>query len=231
MQAKWAFRWGWVLVMVCLVGCQPAVAIVADLELPIIANFATDLPPTFTATPTITATPSPTATPTPTPTPTPRTFTVAAVGDVMLGREVALTARRLDDPIWPFRYTAERLRAADLTLGNLENPIVENCWVRNHTFVLCAPPSMVEGLTYAGFDVLSLANNHRTDYNDKGIDETRQFLEQAGIAMVLEEEGAVFEVNGVRVGVMGFDDTLQYFPFERIRPAIEATNPPYASKL
>ena len=195
---------------------------VADLELPILASIVTDLPPTFTATPTITATPSPTATAPPTPTPTPRTFTVAAVGDVMLGREVALTTRRLDDPTWPFHYTAERLRSADLTLGNLESPIVENCWVRNHTFVLCGPSSMVAGLEYAGFDVLSLANNHRTDYDDKGIAETRQFLEQAGIAMVLDEEGAVFEVNGVRVGVMGFDDTLQYFPFERVRPAIEA---------
>lgn len=170
-----------------------------------------------------TATPFPNGTP-PLPPPLPlRTVTIAAVGDIMLGREVALTSQRLDDYTWPFHATADQLSAADLTLGNLESVIVENCWIRNRTFILCAKPAAIEGLTYAGFDALSLANNHRFDYNQSGIDESITHLEAAGIAPVIDDRPAIFEVNDMTIGVMGFDDTLQYFEYDRLQPAIADT--------
>lgn len=170
-----------------------------------------------------TATPFPNGTPPLPPPPAPRTATIAAVGDIMLGREVALTSQRLTDYTWPFQATADQLAAADLTLGNLESVIVENCWVRNHTFILCAKPTALEGLTYAGFDALSLANNHRFDYNQSGLDETITHLTSAGIAPIIDDRAAIFEVNAMTIGVMGFDDTLQYFEYERLQPAIANT--------
>ncbi|HBI56691.1 MAG TPA: hypothetical protein DDY38_07685 [Firmicutes bacterium] len=35
-----------------------------------------------------------------------------------------------------------------------------------------APPEAIAGITYAGFNVVSLANNHILDYHHEGMQET-----------------------------------------------------------
>jgi poly-gamma-glutamate synthesis protein (capsule biosynthesis protein) len=109
--------------------------------------------------------------------------TIAAVGDVMLGRYVGQRIAKLG-PTYPFSATTALL-AADLTLGNLESPLTARrapALLRPGPYRLPADPAAVAGLTAAGFDALSLANNHGLDAGPEGIREASETLESAGIA-------------------------------------------------
>jgi hypothetical protein len=170
---------------------------------------------------TATATPSPTPTPTATP-PQPVGLSVVMVGDVMLGRMVNVTSIERGDFTWPFQETVDVLRAADLTIGNLETPVVTDCPPNEVSMLFCADPRAVEGLSWAGFDGMSLANNHRRDKEDAGVEETIGYLQAAGIDPFFDEMVMIREVRGLRVGVMGFEDVDRALNIEDVLPAVEA---------
>ena len=101
-------------------------------------------------------------------TPASKIITISAVGDVMLGRTVREQMMKKNDWSWPFRETAARLAQADITVGNLEAPIVTDCMQHENRMVFCMNPEAREGLTMAGFDVFTLANNHMLNYGQPG---------------------------------------------------------------
>lgn len=134
-----------------------------------------------------------------------------AVGDVMLGRGVA------DEPD-PLAAVAPWLQTADLTLGNLESVIVAEGMPRtvapgpSQRIILNAPVTAVSHLTKAGFDLLSLANNHSLDYGPAGLQETAVRLQQAGITPlgIGPDETVAYQpvyrnVNGVRLAFLAFN--------------------------
>jgi poly-gamma-glutamate capsule biosynthesis protein CapA/YwtB (metallophosphatase superfamily) len=172
-----------------------------------------------TATPA--STPTPTLSPTPTP-PQPVGLSVVMVGDVMLGRMVNVTNIEKDDFTWPFQETADVLRGADLALGNLESPVIEECPINEVTTLFCADSRSVEGLAWAGFDGMSLANNHSGDRGEEGLEQTITYLEEAGIDPFFGERVMIREIRGVRVGVMGLDDVDAALNVEETLAAVEA---------
>jgi poly-gamma-glutamate capsule biosynthesis protein CapA/YwtB (metallophosphatase superfamily) len=108
--------------------------------------------------------------------------TLNFVGDIML-------ARRYENPggIIPtqgveaiFAPTKPFLGdAADITIANLECPLT-TYWEHHPTksIYFKGSPSNVSGLTYAGIDIVSLANNHTLDYMLQGMQETQSVLEE-----------------------------------------------------
>jgi poly-gamma-glutamate capsule biosynthesis protein CapA/YwtB (metallophosphatase superfamily) len=111
---------------------------------------------------------------------------VLLVGDVMLGRGVAEESA-------PLEKAAPWLRTADLTLGNLECAIApENLALASAPesdldrgpYFLVAPASAVNALNEAGFDILSMANNHALDRGLEGLADTASALESAGMLPV-----------------------------------------------
>jgi len=75
---------------------------------------------------------------------------------------------------------------------------------------------MAVTLTDAGFNVLSLANNHILDYGPQGLRQCLTALRGQGIAVLgagLDQEEArrpvVLERAGLRIGLLGFGRTLQ----------------------
>lgn len=178
--------------------------------------------PTVTPAPSLTAAPPATQTSTPLPTvePQPLTTTLLFTGDINLGRCVYAFSKAADDMALPFRGLAEVLQSADLTVGSLDGSIsdynpVPPCeeFHRN----LLAPSETVAGLTFAGFDVMSVATNHAADCGlQRGCDyesllDTLQHLRAAAIAPVggganLAEAvaPAILTVNGTRFAFLGF---------------------------
>lgn len=141
-----------------------------------------------------------------------RVLTALAVGDIMLSRRVYRKMLDLGDFTAPFLATFGRLAAADLTFGNYEGTM--SCeggsGQGHHTFA--AVPEALEGLTLAGFDVLSLANNHAGDYGPKALAETVRLIEAAGIRTVgagpnagRAGSPAIVERRGVRFGFLAFN--------------------------
>ncbi|MCB9420176.1 MAG: CapA family protein [Ardenticatenaceae bacterium] len=134
-----------------------------------------------------------------------------AVGDVMLGRDVANEPEPLADVVpW--------LTAADLTFGNLEAAIVEDGTPRTapagepQPIILAAPVTAVPHLTSAGFDILSLANNHSLDFGPDGLAETAVRLQDANIDVVgagpdtaSAYQPLIREVDGLRLAFLAFN--------------------------
>lgn len=134
---------------------------------------------------------------------------IIVTGDVMLGRSVMIKCLNLKDFNYPFLKTAEVLQKADITFGNLENPITNNCPTSDGGFTFCADKKMISGLSYAGFDVVNLANNHTLNYGEKGLKETEKFLEEAKIDYTGVDNLAIKEVKGIKFGFLGFDYVFQ----------------------
>jgi poly-gamma-glutamate capsule biosynthesis protein CapA/YwtB (metallophosphatase superfamily) len=113
----------------------------------------------------------------------PPALTLVCVGDVMLGRDVAAAL----EGDWAAAFDDVRpwLVAADLALANLESPLTTTPF-EGGRFDLRAPPAALDALVAAGFDVVSLANNHALDGGAAGLVETLETLDQAGIVALLD---------------------------------------------
>ena len=136
--------------------------------------------------------------------------TVTLVGDVMLGRRVARASG--NDPIRPLRRTAERLATAEITAGNLESTLSDDGVPTQGGDSFSADPQVVEGLHLAGFDVVSLANNHVGDYGRGALLDTLAELRRADLPYVgagrdLAEarRPVVVARDGIRVGFLATD--------------------------
>ena len=89
-------------------------------------------------------------------------LTLLFVGDINLGR----TAGRLlksQSNFYPFAYVEDTIKSADLACGNLESQIANITLQNPPWYILIAPPEAAPVLKRAGFDYLSLANNHSWD--------------------------------------------------------------------
>ncbi|WP_133241162.1 CapA family protein [Nocardioides gansuensis] len=158
-------------------------------------------------------TPSPAAAPTPPPGATPSSppagpITLTVVGDLMLGRRVAAVH---DDPTDTLRHLRPLLRRSDITVGNLESTL-STAGPPTQDDYFSAPPSVLRGLAGAGFDVLSLGNNHVGDHGPDALVETLRAFEGSGIRPVgagrdlrTALRPAVVERGGVRVGFLAFN--------------------------
>lgn len=133
-------------------------------------------------------------------------ITVIATGDVIPARSTNFQTTQRKDFTWPFQKTADALKAADITFINLETPLMKDCQLINEGMRFCGSEKHIEGLTYAGVDVASLANNHSANYGKPGIDETKNLLQSNGI-LVTGLNGPVFkEVKGIKFAFLGYSD-------------------------
>jgi len=113
------------------------------------------------------------------------TLRIYAVGDINLGRNLGRTVLARGDTLYPFRALADTLRAADLTFGNLESPIVAGTrQVDTAEGVFTAPRLAAASLARAGFTMVSTANNHAWDGGRASVEETMRRLTAAGVLFV-----------------------------------------------
>ena len=138
--------------------------------------------------------------------------TILFTGDVMLGRTTEITTREKNDFHYPFLKVADTLKSADLTVVNLENPIIKDCKPFTAGFIFCANPEMLEGLTFAGVDLATLANNHTGNYGKQGIDQTEKFLDIYGIKYTGVTHLAIQQINNVTFGFIGFNKAQEPNP-------------------
>lgn len=115
-----------------------------------------------------------------------RPITLLFTGDIMLDRGVEFAVNKYGQSDWkfPFFQTREFLKRADILFGNLEGPISDKGAKVGSIYSFRADPEVIDGLTYAGFDILSVANNHILDYSRLAMEDTFLRLEDAGINYV-----------------------------------------------
>ena len=112
-------------------------------------------------------------------------ITINFVGDIMLARKYEYNGgiiptqgvEAIFEPTKP--YLGE---AADITVANLECPLTTYFWHHpTKPYYFKGSPANVQGLTYAGIDIVTLANNHILDYLLPGMQETQSVLKENDI--------------------------------------------------
>ncbi|MFO7257488.1 MAG: CapA family protein [Bacteroidota bacterium] len=141
------------------------------------------------------------------------TLVIVGVGDIMMGTNYPDDSRLPpDNGAFLMKSVEEYLRDADLTFGNLEGVLldsggtVKKCKDPNVCYAFRSPVSYVENLTRAGFDIMSLANNHAGDFGDEGRQSTMRVLDSAGIAHAgqLTRPYVLYSRDGITYGFTAF---------------------------
>jgi poly-gamma-glutamate capsule biosynthesis protein CapA/YwtB (metallophosphatase superfamily) len=140
-------------------------------------------------------------------------ITIAFAGDVHF--EGAIRQHLLADPRTTFGAVAPLLRAADLTIVNLETAVTMRGSAASKQFVFRAPASAFQALRAAGIDVATVANNHGMDYGPVGLQDTLSAAAASGFPIIGagQDEAAAFTpyqvtVKGWRVAVIGATHVL-----------------------
>lgn len=143
-----------------------------------------------------------------------KTVTITGVGDIMLGTLYPpgkyLSAGH--NPYSMIVNAADTLRFSDVTFGNLEGAFLnegepaKKCRDTTICYLFRMPESYAGVLAYAGFDVLSLANNHFNDFGPKAAKRTMNLLDSLGIkyAGTNEVPFAIFIKDSVTYGFCAF---------------------------
>jgi poly-gamma-glutamate capsule biosynthesis protein CapA/YwtB (metallophosphatase superfamily) len=144
-----------------------------------------------------------------------RQIRIAAVGDIMLGTDYPENHLPDDDGVSFLKAVTPWLKDADLTIGNLEGVLMDGGEPRKQCknpaacYLFRTPSRYSRYLVDAGFDVLSLANNHSRDFGEEGRTASMQNLAAAGLAHTGREgDFALLEVAGLKVAVLGYAVTL-----------------------
>lgn len=106
---------------------------------------------------------------------------LVAVGDLSYSRGVERIVKKANDINYPFLKIQDYLKNADLVFGNLETPITQGAEIPDFDMIFRSNPGTEQALKQAGFSVLSLANNHTPNFGEKGLEDTFNYLDSAGI--------------------------------------------------
>jgi poly-gamma-glutamate capsule biosynthesis protein CapA/YwtB (metallophosphatase superfamily) len=139
---------------------------------------------------------------------------ILLAGDVMLGRGVAEVAA--SDPFGFFGDVRAEVQGADIAVANLESPLTSRPHAADTPNALEADPRTAGLVADAGFDAMSVANNHA---GDAGLDGFGDTLGALGRAWILPVGGGpdaqhafaptIVVRDGVLVALLAFDATLQ----------------------
>ena len=115
--------------------------------------------------------------------PIPKKIHLGFVGDIMLDRGVKnnTNGRRSGNYIFPFEKMKDYLKSFDILFGNLEGPISDNGASEGTIYSFRMEPRSANSLKEAGFDILSVANNHMGDWGKIAMKDTFQNLKSVGV--------------------------------------------------
>ncbi|QXV65754.1 CapA family protein [Mucilaginibacter sp. 21P] len=157
-------------------------------------------------------------------------ITIAAVGDIMLGTSYPADSIGLppDDAKCTFKYVIKDLKDADIAFANLEGvlldtgaPVNYKLKFKHAPYLFRMPERYGSVLKAAGFNLISVGNNHSNDFDLAGRKSTAKVLDSLRIAFAgfrshpLKE----FTVNGVKYGFCAFSPNAQTVSLLNIKHA------------
>lgn len=144
---------------------------------------------------------------------------IAITGDIMPGREL-IDILREKGADYPFEEAAGELKGCQVVFGNLEAPLIyegrQKDLIPNgkKQIYLYAMEAAADGLKNAGFNIVSLANNHMIDYGQEAVEQTLEILNKREIDFCGIKKGGAWSINspcimdagGVKTGFLCYSD-------------------------
>lgn len=163
------------------------------------------------------------------------TITIIGVGDIMLGTNYPKSPNYLppnNDCSSLLASVKEVLKDADLTFGNNEGTYSDKpeyanpCGNSKYCYRFSMPEKYVNCLVDAGFDVVSIANNHMGDLGNWGRKNTVRVLKEAGLhfAGLQTHPTDTFTLNGIKYGFCAFapnEGTCQITNYELLKKTVK----------
>ena len=142
-----------------------------------------------------------------------RSLTITAVGDCTLGTDISFnksTSLNAYADKYGTEYFLSKVKSIfaedDLTIVNFEGTLSERGTRVDNLFAFRGDPSYVDVLTSASVEAANLANNHTLDYGIDALNDTRMYIENAGILTCRGKDNVtVTEINGIKVGLVGIN--------------------------
>lgn len=155
------------------------------------------------------------------------TLTIIGVGDIMMGTNYPEDRLPPEDGALLMREVEPILRDADVTFGNLEGTLLneggtpKKCNDPKLCYAFRTPVHYVKNLVSAGFDIMSLANNHAGDMGDEGRDSTMYTLLEAGIlhAGQLSMKTTILIKDSIKYGLAAFAPNTNCVPINDLEGA------------
>lgn len=160
-------------------------------------------------------------------------LTIIGTGDIMLGTDYPfenyLPPGRDCSPL--LRPLHDVLQSGDVLFGNLEGGFCstggtpKKCRDINNCYVFKMPDHFLSCIVDAGYDVLSVANNHVNDFGPVGRASTAAMLDSAGLAYAgfVTHPWTIFEKGGVTYGFAAFAPNQGTMPLRDYNRAAEIT--------
>jgi len=136
--------------------------------------------------------------------------TVAFVGDITFSRS---GGAKFGNPDKLLAAVKPQLLKADLTFGNLETPLSSRGKPAGKTYTFRGPTTAAAALKRAGFDAVSVANNHALDYGRIAFADTLKALNKAEVKPVgggKDKKAAwapvIIDKNGAKIALLAFSE-------------------------
>lgn len=148
------------------------------------------------------------------PPPTTNEVTIGFVGDIMLDRGVKSSViKNFKGDFNTLFANVGFISDYDILFGNLEGPVSDTGEDQGNLYSFRMDPKILNALSSAGFDVLSIANNHIGDWGQNAFNDTLARINSSGILAVGggqtkidATEPKIIERNGLSIGFLGFSD-------------------------
>lgn len=157
------------------------------------------------------------------------TISITAVGDIMMGTDYP-SSRSLppEDGRTLFKGVKKYLMDADLTFGNLEGVIgrggtPKSCNNPKYCYTFRMPAHYTNHLKEAGFDLVSIANNHANDFGATGRSTSAQILDSSGLhyAGSIKRPYTIFNQNNIKYGFLAAAPNSGCFNMKNYKEAAE----------
>lgn len=148
-----------------------------------------------------------------------KTIEIAAVGDILIHKEILETQYDAESNTYDFKntlqYVKDYLSNADLAIGNLEGTLagMENYGFSGYPS-FNAPDELADAIKWAGIDVLNNMNNHSLDRDIRGYYRTRETLNDKefdiiGTRSSTEDNRYIIkDVKGIKIGIISYSYTM-----------------------
>ena len=147
-------------------------------------------------------------------------------GDIIMHRPVKgsaqlheerdpVTGQTLNNGGYDMRFSriAPYLAGGDLVMGNMEFPIMPP--YASISFVFNGPPVVLQAMKKAGFNAVTIANNHIMDQEPGGVANTMMELDRAGIPFIGAGRnateccsGRTYRIRDITVGITAATDLI-----------------------
>ena len=138
------------------------------------------------------------------------------VGDMMFDRHIREAVEKYGSGDYNYILgpLKDKLSESDLVVGNLEGPITDHESTSVNTkigesknFVFTFDPAVAKVLFDNNIKLVNLGNNHILNQGAKGIEQTKKYLDEAGVGYFGSDGSSalVKDIGGVKIGFVGYN--------------------------